>query len=326
MGALSSGLPSLFLAVVVWVSARQATTGAISIGDVVAVYGYVAVLVVPVAAFIEGGSDIARAHVAGQRIINLLNLPMAHENNRDTVPIPLGSGPLADPDSGVIIRPGLLTALVASRPAEATSMIERLGRVTATGETPATWAEVPIAETTAKDFRHRLVVADNDAEVFAGTIREIVAGRFEPDDIRIREALHVAVADDIVQALPGGLDATLAAHGRDLSGGQRQRIRLARAIYSNPDILLAIEPTSAVDANTEAAMIDRLRDARTTKTTVITTTSPLILDRADEVIVLIDNKAAAVGTHAHLLRTDPTYRAVVSRAQDGIDDQDPRDE
>ena len=84
VGALSSGLPALFLAAVVWLSARMAATGAITIGDVVAVYGYVAVLVVPVASLIEGGGDIARARVAGQRIIDLLNLPVGRDGERDT--------------------------------------------------------------------------------------------------------------------------------------------------------------------------------------------------------------------------------------------------
>ena len=161
-----------------------------------------------------------------------------------------------------------------------------------------------------------MVVADNDAEVFAGTVRDVVAGRLEPDDSRIRAALRVAVAEDVVEALPGGLDATIAAGGSDLSGGQRQRIRLARAVYAAPDVLLAVEPTSAVDANTEAAMIDRIREARRDTTTVITTTSPLVLDRADEVVVLVDGKASAVGTHADLLRTDSYYRELVSRTAD----------
>jgi ABC-type multidrug transport system fused ATPase/permease subunit len=90
-------------------------------------------------------------------------------------------------------------------------------------------------------------------------------------------------------------------------------------VYADPGILLAAEPTSAVDANTEAAMIDRLRDARRGATTLITTTSPLVLDRADEVVVLRDGKASAAGTHADLLHADPHYRDLVSRAQDGTD-------
>lgn len=314
VGALSTGLPALFLAAVVWLSARMAATDAITIGDVVAVYGYVAVLVVPVSFFIEGGGDIARARVAGQRIIDLLNLPVASHNDRDPSPIPIGCGPLVDPESGVIVRPGLLTALVAARPAEAITVIERLGRVRTAG---VTWTGVRIDAVAPEEFRRRLVVADNDAEVFAGTVRDTVAGRLEPDDTKIQAALRVAVAEDVVEALPGGLDAAIAAGGSDLSGGQRQRIRLARAVYAAPDVLLAVDPTSAVDANTEAAMIDRIREARRDTTTVITTTSPLVLDRADEVIVVVDGKASSVGTHAELLRSDAFYRDLVSRAQDG---------
>ncbi|MFF0343168.1 ABC transporter ATP-binding protein [Kribbella sp. NPDC004875] len=320
VGAMSTGLPALFLAAVVWLSARMAATGAITIGDVVAVYGYVAVLVVPVAAFIEAGGDIARARVAGQRIIDLLNLPVARHDVPAPVPLPRGCGPLTDPDSGVIVRPGLLTALVAPRPAEARAVIERLGQLDADTDAAVTWAGVRVDDVARDEFRLRLVVADNDAEVFAGTVRDIVAGRLEPDDSLIQAALRVAVAEDVVEALPGGLDATVAAGGSDLSGGQRQRIRLARAVYAAPDILLALEPTSAVDANTESAMIDRLREARRDTTTVITTMSPLVLDRADEVIVLSDGKVTAVGTHTELLRGDSFYRELVSRAQDGADD------
>jgi len=316
IGALAGGLPALFLAAVVWLSARMAATGDITIGDLVAVYGYVAVLVVPVAFFIEGGGDIARARVAGQRIIDLLNLPVPRHNDHDPAMLPAGCGPLADPASGVIIRPGVLTALVAARPAEVITVIERLGHLSTDTEACVTWAGVRIDEVAREEFRRRLVVADNDAAVFAGTVRDIVAGRLEPDDTRIRAALHTAVAEDVVEALPGGLDATIAAGGTDLSGGQRQRIQLARAVYSTPDILLAVDPTSAVDASTEAAMIDRLRDVRRELTTAIVTSSPLVLSRADEVILLIDGHATSVGTHLELLRSDSYYRDLVSRAQD----------
>ena len=316
VGALSSGLPALFLAAVVWLSARMAAVGDITIGDLVAVYGYVAVLVVPVASFIEGGGDIARARVAGQRIIDLLSLPVVRHNDDDPATIPAGCGPLADPDSGVIVRPGVFTALVAARPAEAITVIERLGHLSTDSEAGVTWAGVRIHDVAREEFRQRLVVADNHAEVFAGTVRDVVAGRLEPDDDRIRAAIRTAVAEDVVEALPGGLDATIAAGGSDLSGGQRQRIQLARAVYSTPDVLLAVDPTSAVDANTEAAMIDRLREARRGTTTVVTTASPLVLDRADEVIVLIDAALRQSEPMQNFCGSDPDYRDLVSRAQE----------
>ena len=331
VGALSGGLPALFLAAVVWLSARMAVSGRISLGDVVAVYGYVAMLVIPVANFIEGAGDIARARVAGRRIVDLLRLPVPQDSataDERTPPEQITDGELRDPVSGAIIRPGLFTAVVAARPADAVRVLERLGRVqgpAAATERPSadggsvarevTWGGVPIDRIGEAEFRRRVLLADNDAEIFAGTVREIVAGWHGATDELIKKAIQVAVANDIVDALPNGLDTPIAAGGHDLSGGQRQRLRLARAVYGRPEVLLAVEPTSAVDANTEAIMINRLREDRQSTTTVIATTSPLVLDQVDEVIVVQRGTVTAVGTHVELLHSSPSYRALVSRSQ-----------
>jgi ABC-type bacteriocin/lantibiotic exporter with double-glycine peptidase domain len=103
------------------------------------------------------------------------------------------------------------------------------------------------------------------------------------------------------------------AQARNLSGGQRQRIRLVRALLAGPEVLLAIEPTSALDAHTEATVARRLRTARQGRTTAVTTTSPLVLDHADTVHYLVDGKLAATGTHQQLLTEEPGYRALVAR-------------
>ncbi|MEU6852850.1 ABC transporter ATP-binding protein, partial [Actinacidiphila alni] len=161
--------------------------------------------------------------------------------------------------------------------------------------------------------RDALRGADPDAALFSAPGREVGAGRGDAGDEAVRAAIRSAAATDIVDGLPAGLDSVLAADGRNLSGGQRQRLRLARAVCADPEVLLAVEPTSAVDTHTEAAMADGLRAARTGRTTVVTTTSPLVLDRADEVIHLVDGRVAAVGPHHALLRTDAGYRDLVSR-------------
>ena len=114
-------------------------------------------------------------------------------------------------------------------------------------------------------------------------------------------------------ALPEGLDTVVAERGRSFSGGQRQRLVLARALAVDPEVLVLVEPTSAVDAHTEARIAARLRAHRAGRTTVVTTTSPLMLDAVDEVAFLRDGRVVATGTHAELLETDPDYRAVVTR-------------
>jgi ABC-type multidrug transport system fused ATPase/permease subunit len=139
-------------------------------------------------------------------------------------------------------------------------------------------------------------------------------------DAALRAAVHAASADDVVDALPDGFDTEIGAHGWTLSGGERQRVRLARALLAEPDVLILLDPTSAVDAHTEARIADRLRRARAGRTTVVFATSPLLLGRTDQVAHLSEGRIVATGTHADLLAGDPGYHALVSR--DGSDDFD----
>jgi ABC-type bacteriocin/lantibiotic exporter with double-glycine peptidase domain len=307
-GALGTGLPTLFLAAVTWIAARMAAEGSITVGQLIAVYGYVAMLVAPVSSLIEGAQQLTAATVAARRVIRFLALEPDHsDGEHDLGP---DSGVLHDPLSGTEIPPGSFVALVGAESADCTGVLERLARFTASD---ATWGAVRLDEVALPQIRSRILLAENDATIFAGTIREAVAGRraaLEPD---LGHAVTAAVASDIVDALPDGLGSTLDSQARNLSGGQRQRLRLARALYAQPEVLLLVEPASAVDAPTEAAMATRLREARRGLTTVVTTSSPLVLDRADLVLHLVAGRVAASGTHQELWRSNPAYRSVVSR-------------
>jgi ABC-type multidrug transport system fused ATPase/permease subunit len=221
---------------------------------------------------------------------------------------------LDDPASGVRVLPGRLTALAAVRPADALAVVDRLGRYTPSA---VTWGGTRLDEVALARVRERILVADPEADLFAGPLREVVAGRGDPSDEEVLRALHAAAADDIVQGLPDGLDSVVSAQGRSLSGGQRQRVRLARALLADPEVLLAVEPTSALDAHTEATVANRLREARRGRTTLVVTTSPLVLDRVDEVVFLVDGKVAASGSHQGLLDYEPGYRDLVSRDTEG---------
>ncbi|WP_030900785.1 ABC transporter ATP-binding protein [Streptomyces sp. NRRL S-474] len=329
--ALGLGLPTLFLAVVTWLAARLAAHGDITVGQLVSVYGYVAVLVWPVAFLVECGYQISRGLVSARRVVRFLRLePMTDTGTRDA---PSEPSALHDPDSGVRVLPGRLTALVAEHPGDATTVVDRLGRYLPSN---VTWGGTRLDEIALDQLRRRILVADHEADLFADTLQGMIgpAGGAGPRrnaapprgatgherpasahdaQLATRTALHAAAAEDIVQALPQGLDTPMDAQARNLSGGQRQRIRLARALLADPEILLAVEPTSALDAHTEAKVAARLRAAREGRTTVVTTTSPLVLDRTDTVHYLKDGKVEASGTHHELLDTVPGYRALVAR-------------
>jgi ABC-type multidrug transport system fused ATPase/permease subunit len=283
--------------------------GDITIGEMVAVFGYVAVLATPVYFLVEGAQDISRGLVAARRVTDVLNLAPAIRD-KSTVSAPEEPAPLHDPDSGLTVRPGELLAIAAATPADATELVDRLGRYT---ESDVTWGDAPLSGMPLADVRRRVLVADNDAYLFAGALRESVAAHDGHDDTAVAAAIRVAMAEDIVAALPAGVDSFVEAQGRSLSGGQRQRLRLVRALLADPEVLLLVEPTSAVDAHTESVIAGRLYEARRGRTTVVVATSPLLLDRADRVAYLADGRVVATGTHSDLLVAHPGYRALAFR-------------
>ncbi|WP_434439425.1 ATP-binding cassette domain-containing protein [Lentzea sp. E54] len=133
------------------------------------------------------------------------------------------------------------------------------------------------------------VVADNDDYLFSGSVREAVSVA-EHSEAELEQALWAAAAVDVVEALPDGLDSHLESQGRNVSGGQRQRLRLVRALLSEPDVLVLVEPTSALDAVTEAAVAQRVKQARCGRTTVVVSASPLWAGQADQTVHLEDSR------------------------------------
>jgi ABC-type multidrug transport system fused ATPase/permease subunit len=316
--ALTVAIPGLFLSAVVWLAARMAVAGDITIGQVVAVYGYVAILIVPVWFLLEGGYEIIRGRVAARRIVALLNLTPDDAGGPGTMPAPDRPADLHDPATGLTVRDGRLVGVAAADAAEVTALADRLGRFVASD---VTWGGVALTGIALDEVRARILLADHDSYLFAGTLRETLRVRPGVGDTEIRAALRAASAEDVADALPEGLATPVGTRARTLSGGERQRIRLARALLAEPDVLILVDPTSAVDAHTEARIAQRLREVRAGRTTVVLATSPLLLGCADTVAHLRDGRIVATGTHAELLEQDPSYRALVSRdsAADDLD-------
>ena len=164
-------------------------------------------------------------------------------------------------------------------------------------------------------LREHVVVSDTGSQLFAGTLQDVVDPWGTHTRAQAETALHAAAAEDVFAAMPDGWQSRVDELGRGLSGGQRQRVVLARALLLDPEVLVLVEPTSAVDAHTEATIAERLVGHRSGRTTVVMTASPLILHHADEVSLLVDGREVARGTHAELL-TVPAYRQVVGRGME----------
>jgi len=182
------------------------------------------------------------------------------------------------------------------------------------------WGRALLTELGLAEVRDRVVVAESTPHLFTGLLADELDVRGGADRDALLEAMRVADAADVLDSVPGGLDGEVEEKGRSLSGGQRQRVALARALLTGAEVLVLIEPTSAVDAHTEARIARRLADARRGATTVVVTASPLVLDVVDEVALVAGGRVVATGTHRDLVTardaTGAAYRAVVSRAED----------
>jgi ABC-type multidrug transport system fused ATPase/permease subunit len=215
----------------------------------------------------------------------------------------------------VTIEPGRLTVVVSARPEESAALANRLGRFGA-GETDVRLDGTRLADASLAEVRRRIVVSETDPRLFTGTLRDELDPWGEHDDATILDALSVASGDDVLEALPGGLDNEVEERGRAFSGGQRQRLALTRALLTGAETLVLVEPTSAVDAHTEARIAGRLAAAREGRTTVVMSASPLILDQADHVVFLREGTVAATGTHGQLMADEPDYRRIVVRGEE----------
>jgi ABC-type multidrug transport system fused ATPase/permease subunit len=313
LDAAEVALPGIFVVAVTWLGARLAVAGQVSVGELIAFYGYAAFLVLPVRTVTEAADKFTRALVGARRAVQVLALqPELASGSSAQEPSP--GAALVDGQSGLVVEAGQLTAVVAGVPEEAAAIADRLGRFADGGEVRL--GGVALRDLPLEVVRRRVLVSEHDPRLFTGRLGDELdpTGAAPPE--RVLAALDIASAGDVLEALPDGLDSEVAERGRSLSGGQRQRLVLARALVADPEVLVLVEPTSAVDAHTEARIADGLASARPGRATVVCTTSPLLLDRADKVALVAGGRVVAEGTHRNLLDTEPRYRAVVTRGEE----------
>ncbi|KUL34037.1 ABC transporter transmembrane domain-containing protein [Streptomyces regalis] len=322
ISAIQVLLPGLLLIVVVWYGVHLARQGRVTVGELVAVYSSIMILTYPLRHFEEIAMAYSFSRPSARRAARVLSLERVTdtEGARDGSEVP--SGDLYDPATGLLAPTGRLTAVVCGDPDAAGRLAERLGGHGSEEGTPVLLGGVPLDELPLDCARTAVLVQDKDPVLLSGTLRELLDVP-RSGDVGPEEALAAAECEDVLAALVQGslgaedpMDARITERGRSLSGGQRQRLALARSLITDPEVLVLDEPTSAVDSHTEARIAEGVRNLRTGRTTVVFTSSPLLLDRADRVVLVHEGEVAAVGVHRELVHDEPRYRAVVTRETD----------
>ncbi|MEX0168832.1 ABC transporter transmembrane domain-containing protein [Streptomyces sp. LMG1-1-1.1] len=328
IAAIQVVLPGVLLIVVVAYGARLALDGRITVGELVTVYSAVALTYHPLRNFEEIAMAYSFSRPSAKRAARVLALSRTTTTTAaaDGDGGRRATGDLYDPLTGLLAPAGRFTAVVCGDPDVAGRLADRLGGHPAEpgpDHTSVLLGGVPLDELTLDAARTAVLVQDKDPVLLSGTLSELLDVP-SSGAVGAVDALAAAHCDDVLDALAqasvdtGGdpMRTRITERGRSLSGGQRQRLALARSLVADPEVLVLDEPTSAVDAHTESRVAEGVRELRKARTTVVLASSPLLLDRADRVVLVHEGQAVAVGTHRELLAGEARYRSVVTRETD----------
>ena len=214
------------------------------------------------------------------------------------------------------IRPGETLALVGATGSGKTTLTSLINRLYDVTDGSIRLDGVDIRDLDLDDLRGQIAVAFEEPTLFSASVREnVLLGRPDGSDEEVIRALRVAQAD-FVMDLPWGLDTRIGEQGLSLSGGQRQRLALARAVVGRPAVLVLDDPLSALDIHTEAQVERALRSVLSGTTALVIAHRASTVQLADRVALLVDGRVTAVGTHSHLMATEPGYQELLASRAD----------
>ena len=300
----------------------------LTVGELVAFYTYLGQLFNPVRLLGNIIPAIAQAISAAGRIFEILDAAEDVYDEPDAAPLPPVQGRVKFENVSFAyagtrtvldrvnldVKPGQVIALLGatgSGKSSITNLIPRFydptqGRVLIDGH--------DIHKVTLNSLRSQIGIVLQETTLFIGTIEENIAfGRAEATHAEVVEAAKAAQAHDFISEMPEGYKTLVGERGVTLSGGQKQRIALARALLTNPRILILDDATASVDTETERLIQSALDQLMENRTTFVIAHRLSTVRRADLILVLEKGKIIARGTHQELLKTSPLYREVYSR-------------
>jgi len=318
---LITGISSI---VVIWVGGGMVIQGAVTLGELVAFTMYLMILIWPVIAFGWVMNIIQQAEASMKRLNKILNEPYEIEDTvatdytikdlKGTIEFKnasfkySNSSPYVLKDINLKIAAGATLAIVGHTGCGKTSLINLIPRLYDVTGGDLFIDDINIKNIPLDILRTNIAVVQQESFLFSDTIYgNISYGNREIDKNRIEEVARIANFDKDVQSFPNGYDTIVGERGITFSGGQKQRASLARAIATNPKILILDDSFSAVDTHTEEEILRNLKEFMKNRTSIIISHRISTVKDADNIIVLSDGKITEEGTHDELVMRDGIY-------------------
>jgi ATP-binding cassette subfamily B protein len=309
---------------VIWFGGIQVSQGTLMVGQIIAFINYITFLVNSVMMLGMLITRVSRAAASADRLMAILKSePEVQEHDRPLVSfdfkgrvvfdkVSFDYGGASDKavlkDISFVAEPGQMVAILGATGAGKSSLINLIPRFY-----DVTSGQISIDGVDVHDFskvflRENIGIAMQEVVLFSGTIRENIAfGRSDATMDEILAASRAAQAHDFISGFPEGYETVLGQRGVNLSGGQKQRIAIARALITQPKILILDDSTSAIDVETEARLQEALVDLMKDRTSIVIAQRISTVLNADKIIVLDNGVIAAEGTHRELLAESPIY-------------------
>ncbi len=267
-----------------------------------------------------------RATASGERIFEIVDEPEQIAEPERARELPAGPGkvrfegvvfsyredgrPVLD-GIDLVLEPGKTVALIGQTGSGKTTLASLVPRFYDVGAGRVLVDGVDVRDLQLGSLRRQVGVIAQDPFLFSASVRENIAfGAPEATDEEVERAARLAQAHEFIVELPSGYDTPIGERGVTLSGGQRQRLAIARALITDPRVLVLDDATASVDATTEALIRTGLREAVRGRTTIVIAHRLSTIALADEIVVLEDGKIAARGDHEELLERSAIYRDI----------------
>ena len=214
-------------------------------------------------------------------------------------------------DISLAAAPGQTIAILGATGAGKSTLVNLIPRFYDASEGSVSVGGVDVRQVCEDSLLSRVSIVPQETVLFSGTIRENIRyGRPSATEEEIVAAAKAAQAHDFILAFPEGYDSRVEERGSNLSGGQKQRLGIARAIVTQPDILILDDSTSAVDVETETLIQSALAVTMRGRISFVVAQRISTVLNADKIIVLDRGQIVAEGTHAELMQSSPVYREI----------------